>query len=219
MKKRTREIEDEEKNKKMKNTKSVELENLLTRWTVTEEKGKRWSVKLCSAFLEREEEEEGRESFSLLGSCLPIHSLLSKIEEEERVCLINLQNNQNIESNSSTNSTSPPSYCLEKSLWVEKYKPTSYLHLISEEKINREFLSWMKEWDSIVLKKEKREEEEEEKTNFVGIKGEPKKTKVANERVKEKFQRVALLSGPPGLGLYFFVFPLSPSFQPNFFSD
>ena len=38
-------------------------------------------------------------------------------------------------------------------LFTDKYKPTKYIDLITEEKVNREILTWMKSWDEIVFNK------------------------------------------------------------------
>ena len=38
-------------------------------------------------------------------------------------------------------------------LFTDKYKPTKYIDLITEEKTNREILTWMKSWDEIVFNK------------------------------------------------------------------
>ena len=89
-------------------------------------------------------------------------------------------------------------------LWVEKYKPKSYIDLLSDDGTNRTLLMWLKLWDKLVFNKElklKPKKEEEEVTN--------NKPKYANQLpdVIEEFdsqgrpvQTVALLHGPPGLG-------------------
>ena len=38
-------------------------------------------------------------------------------------------------------------------LFTDKYKPKSYSDLLTEEKTNREILTWMKSWDEIVFNK------------------------------------------------------------------
>ena len=38
-------------------------------------------------------------------------------------------------------------------LYTEKYAPKHYSDLITEEKVNREILTWMKSWDDIVFNK------------------------------------------------------------------
>lgn len=40
-------------------------------------------------------------------------------------------------------------------LWVEKYRPTTFSHLLSPENINREVLRSLKQWDPFVFKKAK----------------------------------------------------------------
>jgi chromosome transmission fidelity protein 18 len=40
-------------------------------------------------------------------------------------------------------------------LWVNKYKPTLFLHLLSDENTNRLVLKWIKSWDSYVFGKQK----------------------------------------------------------------
>jgi chromosome transmission fidelity protein 18 len=40
-------------------------------------------------------------------------------------------------------------------LWVSKYKPTSFLHLLSDENTNRLVLKWIKSWDAYVFGKKK----------------------------------------------------------------
>lgn len=84
-------------------------------------------------------------------------------------------------------------------LWIDKYRPRSYLELLSDESVNREFLYWLKLWDKIVFNREIKQKKKQL----------PKfgKNKVVNgnniEEVDSKgypIKRIALLSGPPGLG-------------------
>eukprot|EP00727_Mastigamoeba_balamuthi_P010826 m51a1_g6366 hypothetical protein (813) ;mRNA; f:116492-119425 len=35
----------------------------------------------------------------------------------------------------------------EGRLWADKYRPTSYVHLISDERVNRDILQWLRMWD------------------------------------------------------------------------
>ncbi|XP_012223290.1 chromosome transmission fidelity protein 18 homolog [Linepithema humile] len=84
-------------------------------------------------------------------------------------------------------------------LWVDKYRPRSYLELLSDETVNRQLLHWLKLWDKIVFnrnikltkqlpeKRKKKKDNNKEDIEEVDSKGCPMK-------------RIALLSGPPGLG-------------------
>jgi len=37
-------------------------------------------------------------------------------------------------------------------LWLEKYKPKKYDDLLTDEKFNRDILTWLKSWDEVVFK-------------------------------------------------------------------
>ena len=37
-------------------------------------------------------------------------------------------------------------------LWLEKYKPKKYDELLTDEKTNRDVLTWLKSWDEQVFK-------------------------------------------------------------------
>jgi DNA repair exonuclease SbcCD nuclease subunit len=41
----------------------------------------------------------------------------------------------------------------EFQLWTDKYLPKSFFELLSDDKINREVLTWLKTWDPVVFKK------------------------------------------------------------------
>ncbi|XP_018394126.1 PREDICTED: chromosome transmission fidelity protein 18 homolog [Cyphomyrmex costatus] len=84
-------------------------------------------------------------------------------------------------------------------LWVDKYRPRSYIELLSDETVNRQVLHWLKLWDKVVFKRNvtkpkkklptfgKRNNIDDKDIEEVDSKGYP-------------IKRIALLSGPPGLG-------------------
>ncbi|XP_062607136.1 chromosome transmission fidelity protein 18 homolog [Saccostrea cucullata] len=92
----------------------------------------------------------------------------------------------------------------EKLLWVEKFAPSTYTDLLSDESINRTLLHWLKLWDYVVfgkdvrLKKKEVTKKEKEKDQ--------KKKKFLPEVIDEldkhnrPVQKLVLLNGPPGLG-------------------
>ena len=41
----------------------------------------------------------------------------------------------------------------EDLLWIDKYMPHAFTDLLSDDKINREVLTWLKTWDQVVFKK------------------------------------------------------------------
>lgn len=44
---------------------------------------------------------------------------------------------------------------IETQLWTEKYMPSAFTDLLSDDKINREVLTWLKTWDETVFKRKK----------------------------------------------------------------
>ncbi|CDO76430.1 hypothetical protein BN946_scf184781.g7 [Trametes cinnabarina] len=76
-------------------------------------------------------------------------------------------------------------------LWVDRYKPRRFTELLGDDRVHREVLAWVKEWDCCVFGKgrtrgKKRTRGDEDGENLDEW-----------QRPKEK---LLLLSGPPGLG-------------------
>lgn len=96
----------------------------------------------------------------------------------------------------------------KEALWVEKFKPEHYLHLLSDESTNRTVLHWVKLWDKLVFGVDKKPRLKEEKKKDLskdqGFKKFPQKNKpeVIDELDDQNrpMQKVILLCGPPGLG-------------------
>ncbi|KRX03705.1 P-loop containing nucleoside triphosphate hydrolase [Pseudocohnilembus persalinus] len=106
----------------------------------------------------------------------------------------------------------------KKQLFTDKYIPNSYYQLLSEDKQNREILTWLKAWDEIVFdhKKKKKQQinpiflnkntNENNNNNFNNAQGKFgqgffKIFDLQNEQSVEWLQsNVLLLSGPPGCG-------------------
>ncbi|KAG0219745.1 hypothetical protein BGX33_001062 [Mortierella sp. NVP41] len=78
-------------------------------------------------------------------------------------------------------------------LWVDKYRPKKYTDLMGDERVNREVLSWIKEWDQCVFGRK-----------FNKFIPEHKKQQFNEFRKPDALGRpdkkVLLLTGPPGLG-------------------
>ena len=67
-------------------------------------------------------------------------------------------------------------------LWVDKYAPQGFMDLLSDEKINRDVVKWMKMWDHCVFGKSIDSKEQ------------------STDAYKRPDQKIVLLAGPPGLG-------------------
>ncbi|XP_063829203.1 chromosome transmission fidelity protein 18 homolog [Ostrinia nubilalis] len=94
-------------------------------------------------------------------------------------------------------------------LWVDKYRPHSYIDLLSEEPVNRALLHWLHLWDKIVFKKEVKTTEPQQRNSFSKRTGQFqlsnkwKGKKEAGPEMDEDgrpHHKVALLCGPPGVG-------------------
>uniref|UniRef100_F6PPP3 AAA+ ATPase domain-containing protein n=1 Tax=Ciona intestinalis TaxID=7719 RepID=F6PPP3_CIOIN len=94
-------------------------------------------------------------------------------------------------------------------LWVNKFAPTRYTHLLSDEGVNRSLLRWLKLWDKVVFGREfhpKKPAEEKHPKNEKYEKFNKFKKKETNELDEELDTshrpklKTALLCGPPGLG-------------------
>ncbi|KAK6907495.1 hypothetical protein I203_101489 [Kwoniella mangroviensis CBS 8507] len=76
-------------------------------------------------------------------------------------------------------------------MWVDKYRPKQFTDLLGEDRVHREVMNWLKEWDKCVFKRvipgKKRKIETENENFVVDPLGRPR-------------ERILLLSGPPGYG-------------------
>ncbi|KAI0823557.1 P-loop containing nucleoside triphosphate hydrolase protein [Trametes gibbosa] len=77
------------------------------------------------------------------------------------------------------------------SLWVDLYKPNRFTELLGDDRVHREVLSWIKEWDFCVHGKgtargKKRARGDEDGENL--------------DQWRRPKEKLLLLSGPPGLG-------------------
>jgi len=82
--------------------------------------------------------------------------------------------------------TLPASAPTSSGLWVDRYSPKAFMELLSDERLNRQVLHWVKGWDAHVF----------------GVKSKSHRaTDDAYGQVTERPERpLLLLSGPPGLG-------------------
>lgn len=98
-------------------------------------------------------------------------------------------------------------------LWVDKYRPKSYMDLLSDESSNRSLLQWLKLWDKVVFKREviKKTVKPGEFSNFNKKTGRFEQNGGWRKRQRGNLntelddnnvpiQKVALLVGKPGLG-------------------
>ncbi|KAF7363719.1 Chromosome transmission fidelity protein 18 [Mycena sanguinolenta] len=114
---------------------------------------------------------------------VPIHRLLEGLSVETAAKLQ--------ESDRQTaESTSDPEVLTEDTLWVDRYRPRQFTDLMGNERVARETMTWVKQWDWCVFGKakgKKRPRDDDE-------------TFDATDEYRRPREKLLLLSGPPGLG-------------------
>ncbi|RDX46889.1 P-loop containing nucleoside triphosphate hydrolase protein [Lentinus brumalis] len=77
------------------------------------------------------------------------------------------------------------------SLWVDRYRPQRFTELLGDDRVHREVLSWVKEWDSCVFGKNKNRGRKRVRDDADGEN---------LDQWRRPREKLLLLSGPPGLG-------------------
>ncbi|CCF55631.1 hypothetical protein KAFR_0A01930 [Kazachstania africana CBS 2517] len=87
---------------------------------------------------------------------------------------------------SSTNSKKRP-----QKLWVEKWRPKSFIDLVGNEKTNRRILGWLRQWSYAVFKEQLPELPQKTHNNEVTVDMDP---------LQRPNKKILLIHGPPGIG-------------------
>jgi chromosome transmission fidelity protein 18 len=120
---------------------------------------------------------------------VPIHRMMDQVSEDVA---------RKLSLNDAAAASSSTSQSTEDTLWVDRYKPNRFLDLIGDERVHRETLAWVKEWDFCVFGKRKgkgAKRPREGDGTKEGEEGEWRKDEYQRPR-----ERLLLLSGPAGLG-------------------
>ncbi|KAG0243590.1 hypothetical protein BGW41_001801 [Actinomortierella wolfii] len=133
---------------------------------------------------------------SLLG--VPIHRMMDELETEIAVRHQEALNRIELESQAMDQrmyelDTYGSGHNFRKEeLWVDKYRPRHYTDLMGDEHINREVLSWIKEWDQCVFGRKYRKSIPAHKKQYQEFK--------RPDPLGRPDRKILLLTGPPGLG-------------------
>lgn len=84
------------------------------------------------------------------------------------------------------------------SQWVRKYEPTKFVDLLTDEKLNRDILTWLKSWDPIVFNKNHHQKIDHQ-VSSVFHRYKPKSGATVSDP-NTNVKRMILLAGPPGCG-------------------
>ncbi|XP_041982035.1 chromosome transmission fidelity protein 18 homolog [Aricia agestis] len=169
-------------------------------YPVTQSSGERMYVKFLS-------EETFEESIDAVTEKLTLHDTYASVWEEARKILETKEQEESVQA--TQQELLDISVSVNAELWVDKYRPQSYVDLLSEEPVNRALLHWLHLWDKIVFKKEVKTREPHQRNRFVKRTGQFQMTntwkgkKEAEPEIDEDgrpHHKVALICGPPGVG-------------------
>lgn len=87
----------------------------------------------------------------------------------------------------------------DPTLWVDRYRPKKFAELLGDERVHREVLGWLKEWDLCVFKRRNSNNplKRSRKPDFNNPRSD---TPIWKDPYGRPSERVLMLSGPPGLG-------------------
>ncbi|KAK3025456.1 hypothetical protein RJ639_041342, partial [Escallonia herrerae] len=116
----------------------------ISRGVEREERGKKLDVKAystglipepISVLIHRVEEDAFAKAFAFTGTLIIV--LVLKVLQASAECHSDM--------------ALPKAAAANEQLWVDKYAPSSFMELLSDEQTNREVLLWLKQWDSCVF--------------------------------------------------------------------
>ncbi|KAG6832058.1 hypothetical protein H0H92_005480 [Tricholoma furcatifolium] len=133
--------------------------------------------------IERTARDKLRSTTERMGNLLdvPIHRLMDQLSVK---AVNDLQTRDGFSDASS--STRP----VEETLWVDRYRPHRFTELMGNERVAREIMAWVKQWDWCVFGK--RKGKKRARTGDENTEG--------MDEYHRPEQKLLLLSGPPGLG-------------------
>ncbi|XP_038222698.1 chromosome transmission fidelity protein 18 homolog [Zerene cesonia] len=159
-------------------------------------------------YVRLESEDSWDKSLDACTNELSLHSTFAPVWEEARKILESKEQAENSIKDLDADIIATQS--IENvDLWVDKYRPTSYVDLLSEEPVNRALLHWIHLWDKVVFKKEVKTKDPQERNKFSKRTGQfqltnkwkgKKETEVEMDEDGRPHHKVALLCGPPGVG-------------------
>ncbi|KAI0063440.1 P-loop containing nucleoside triphosphate hydrolase protein [Artomyces pyxidatus] len=82
----------------------------------------------------------------------------------------------------------------EETLWVDRYRPKRFTDLLGDERVHREVLGWVKEWDHCVFGKSKGKGKGKKRAR------DGEESFLPEDEYHRPPEKILLLSGPPGLG-------------------
>ncbi|KAF9970340.1 hypothetical protein BGZ73_006953 [Actinomortierella ambigua] len=146
----------------------------------------------------------------------PIHRMMDELEMEIKVRDQEAQYRvelevQAVDQHMQELDTYGRDHLRREDLWVDKYRPKHYTDLMGDEYVNREVLSWIKEWDQCVFGRKYRKTAGPARRGPGGGAGGAGAGAQAKRQFQQEFtkrvdplgrpdRKILLLTGPPGMG-------------------
>lgn len=136
----------------------------------------------------------------------PIHQLLDAVEALKALDVLERDEAHQDQARQPAQSTSAHGLTPASQMWVDKHRPNKFTELLGDERVHREVLGWLKEWDECVFKRKNHRKERHRQyiqakygypDSNGGDKGGEHMWKDPYGRPRE---RIMMISGPPGLG-------------------
>ncbi|KAI8986484.1 hypothetical protein BDB01DRAFT_785799 [Pilobolus umbonatus] len=134
---------------------------------------------------------------------IPLWKLRENVEKKNKALLEAIQREINEQDKRPKKKKRNMDSADQHSLWVDKYRSTNYMDLMSDEDLNRSVLKWVKQWDYCVFKKALPRETQRDKMLRLkkeNANGSYQPFTQAEDPFQRPHRKILLLSGPPGFG-------------------
>ncbi|CAO1622886.1 unnamed protein product [Jaminaea pallidilutea] len=127
----------------------------------------------------------------------PVHRIIDSIRAKEAEEIVLADEEAAARAARLNESSSKPRKREDGKVWVEKYRPKRFAELLGDERVHREVMGWLREWDACVFRR-KTKKRTKEAAPALNAYGQP----IVEQRdpFDRPPQRVLLISGAPGLG-------------------
>ena len=95
---------------------------------------------------------------------VPIHRLMDELSATTAQRLMQPDTSESLPSG--------PSSGTEETLWVDRFRPKRYTDLLGDERVHREVLAWVKQWDLCVFGKGKGKKRARDGERFANLEDE-----------------------------------------------
>lgn len=136
----------------------------------------------------------------------PIHQLLDAVEALKALDVVERNEDERARALQARRQTTMESVKASSQMWVDKHRPSKFTELLGDERVHREVLGWLKEWDECVFKRKNHRKERHRQyiQAKYGYSDSIKSDKGGENMWKDPYgrprERIMMISGPPGLG-------------------